>query len=191
VCLGQQPRHPRRRGRGSEQLVQRFGHDVELLDRHRRRRGVELGGHGRRRRHRRRCFEQRGGDGRRGVGQLVGFELDRRGRQHPGDGGTVGAQMFTCPYAKNIDPANVTGEFAIFMGGTKADTYLQIGFAPAAGSVAPGGNTGIVEAIITDTDFITFNQSNDYSFNPNDLTSMDSMTVTLYHNGTLVWGLEP
>ncbi len=41
------------------------------------------------------------------------------------------------------------------------------------------------------TGYPDFNQANDYSFNPADTSFTDSTTVTLYLNGTLVWGTEP
>ncbi len=39
--------------------------------------------------------------------------------------------------------------------------------------------------------FPTFDQTNDYSFDPTKTTFAPSTTVTLYQNGTLVWGTEP
>ena len=41
------------------------------------------------------------------------------------------------------------------------------------------------------TGYPYFNQANDYSFDAADTVFTDSKTVTLYQNGTLIWGTEP
>jgi hypothetical protein len=70
-----------------------------------------------------------------------------------------------------------------------ADTYLEVGF--NGGSLAPNGTTGEIQTIINRTDWSNLNQSNDYSFDPSKTAYADWTKVTLYRNGTLIWGTEP
>lgn len=75
--------------------------------------------------------------------------------------------------------------------GTNADEYLEVGFS-GTGSLSPGASTGPMQLRIHPTDYqYMFNQTNDYSFDPTKTTFAPSTTVTLYQNGTLVWGTEP
>jgi hypothetical protein len=85
----------------------------------------------------------------------------------------------------------------------KADTYLEISFSASAGSIAPNGDTGDIQIAIHSnysgpTRFI---EDNDYSFDPRKTVSTCKATqgapscpwdhITLYRQGTLVWGIEP
>jgi hypothetical protein len=83
-----------------------------------------------------------------------------------------------------------------------ADTYLEMSFTADAGSIAPMGDTGVIQLAIHDTNYgpIRFNEANDYSYNPadtaancstNNAPSCPSSTITLYRSGVLVWGTEP
>jgi len=71
---------------------------------------------------------------------------------------------------------------------TGADHYLQVGF--TTGSLAAGASTGDIQNRFNKTDWSAFNQANDYSFGTG-TTYADATTVTVYVNGTLVWGTEP
>jgi hypothetical protein len=71
-----------------------------------------------------------------------------------------------------------------------ADAYLQIGFTSGAGSLAVGASTGQIQLRFNKTDWSTFIQSNDYSYGTNS-TFADSTKITVYVDGTLVWGTEP
>lgn len=107
-----------------------------------------------------------------------------------GDGG---ANTFTtnCYYAL-VGCANVTEKVvALSTARTNADHYLEVGFTAAAGSVGPAGTTGDLQAALNKTDWSSFNQANDYSFNGADSSYTSSTHVTVYVNGTLVWGTEP
>jgi hypothetical protein len=103
------------------------------------------------------------------------------------DGG--GGQNFVCDYAM-IGSNNVSAVFGTFVG-TNADEYLELHFAAGAGSVAPGGDSGVIQARVYADNYPAMNQTNDYSFDASDTAFTDSSTVTLYQNGTLVWGVEP
>jgi hypothetical protein len=77
---------------------------------------------------------------------------------------------------------------------TGADTYLQLGFTAAAGTLAPGGGTTVVDSRFNSTnpDFgVNYLQTGDYSFDATKTAFADWTQVTLYRLGTRVWGIEP
>jgi endoglucanase len=69
-----------------------------------------------------------------------------------------------------------------------ADRYVEIGF--TGGTLAAGANTGEIQTRFNKTDWSNFDETNDYSRGT--ATSFtDWNKVTLYQNGTLVWGVAP
>lgn len=72
-----------------------------------------------------------------------------------------------------------------------ADHYLQIGFTPATGSLAPGRSSEGIGLQLYRVDHKKLNQANDRSFNAGDATYSPSKLVTAYVRGALVWGEEP
>jgi Cellulose binding domain len=104
------------------------------------------------------------------------------------DGSTSG-QNFVCDYAQ-LGNNNISAVFNTFTG-TNADEYMEIHFAATLGNLDPGTSTGTIQARFYGNGYPTFTQTNDYSFDPTKTTFADSTTVTLYQNGTLVWGTEP
>lgn len=70
-----------------------------------------------------------------------------------------------------------------------ADSYLQVSF--TSGTLAANSNTGSIKARVYKSDYSDFNQSNDYSFNASFTSFTAWQNVTLYQNGTLIWGTEP
>jgi len=91
-----------------------------------------------------------------------------------------------------VGTANVSGAFtAITPAKTNADTYAELSFTAAAGSIAPGGQTGDIQIRIGKSDWSNFNENNDYSFDGTKSAYADWNKVTLYQSGTLVWGTEP
>jgi hypothetical protein len=98
--------------------------------------------------------------------------------------------LWNCVWAQ-VGCQNVTGTF-MTMGTPKptADTYLEVGFTAAAGSIVAGGNSGEAQNYIKHDDWSAFSQTNDFSFNPSN-PYIDWDKVALFRNGTLVWGTQP
>jgi len=91
----------------------------------------------------------------------------------------------------SVGNSNVTGAFvAMATPKTGADTYFEIGFAGAAGSLAPGAGAEI-QIRISRTDWTNYTQTGDYSFSPTGSSYVDWTKMTGYVNGALQWGIEP
>ncbi|HLL69330.1 MAG TPA: glycoside hydrolase family 9 protein [Micromonosporaceae bacterium] len=100
------------------------------------------------------------------------------------------AYHLNCDYAR-IGCANVTSRVvALATPVVGADRYLEVGFAPGAGSVQAGGTLGEIQLRLNKSDWSAFNESGDYSFGT--ATSFaDTTTVPAYVNGALTWGAPP
>lgn len=105
---------------------------------------------------------------------------------------TADPLVFACDWAQ-VNCANITAKFvALSAPRTEANTYLEIGFTAAAGSVASGQNTGEIQTRVHHVNWSNFNTTETYSFiSDPSFAYKDTQTVTLYVNGTLVWGTEP
>ncbi|GMK37673.1 hypothetical protein PCCS19_07270 [Paenibacillus sp. CCS19] len=91
-----------------------------------------------------------------------------------------------------VGSSNISGAFAsISPAKTTADTYLELSFSSAAGSIAPGGQSGEIQVRIAKSDWSNFSESNDYSFDGTKSSFADWNKVTLYNSGSLAWGIEP
>jgi MYXO-CTERM domain-containing protein len=100
-------------------------------------------------------------------------------------------EVFWCDWTP-LGCNNVTGQFvALSPARSGADTYLEVGFTAGMGSLAPGQSTGEIQARFNKDDWSNFNESDDYSFDPTKLSFADWDRVTVYQNGTLIWGTEP
>lgn len=97
-------------------------------------------------------------------------------------------QNFWCDWS-SIGSNNVTYSFNS-VSKTNADTCLEIGFTSGAGTLQPGQSIE-VQARFSKTDWSNYDQSNDYSFNPNNSYYGDWSKVTVYVGGTLSYGVEP
>jgi hypothetical protein len=100
--------------------------------------------------------------------------------------------VFACDYAL-INCSSITSKFVTLARPVPlANTYLEIGFTAAAGSIAPGQNSGEIQTRIHHANYSNFFTSQTYSFigDPS-FVYKDTTTVTLYINGVLVWGVEP
>lgn len=72
-----------------------------------------------------------------------------------------------------------------------ADAYLEVGFTSAAGIVFGGGNdSGEVQIRVSPVDWSqTYNETNDYSFDPSKTVYTEWNRITLYYNGVLIYGV--
>jgi endoglucanase len=99
--------------------------------------------------------------------------------------------QYACDYAP-VGCAHVAGSYAVVSPAvTGADHYLQIGFTSGAGSLAPGASTGGIQSRIYQAGYAAMTQSNDWSFNAADSSFTANPHITVYDNGTLIYGTEP
>jgi subtilisin family serine protease len=98
---------------------------------------------------------------------------------------------YWCDYA-SLGCTRITYRFVTLAASrTGADTFLEIGFTSDAGSLAAGTNTGTIQNRFSKSDWGLYTQTGDYSFDPSKTQFADWSKVTVYLNGTLVWGVEP
>jgi endoglucanase len=74
---------------------------------------------------------------------------------------------------------------------TFTESYVELSFSEAAGSIAAGSQTGDILLRIANNDWSNLDESNDYSYDPAKTSLTDHSKVTLYHKGQLAWGIEP
>lgn len=74
---------------------------------------------------------------------------------------------------------------------TFTDSYVELSFTSAAGSIQAGGQTGDIQLRLYKTDWSNLDETNDYSFDPTKTSYQDWNKVTLHQGGNLVWGMEP
>ena len=99
-------------------------------------------------------------------------------------------QNFWCDWS-SVGSANVSGTFVPLSPATAtADTYLEISFTSAAGSLGTG-QSAYVQARFAKSDWSSYTQTNDYSFNSSDTTYVSWDYVTSYISGDLNSGIEP
>jgi peptidoglycan/xylan/chitin deacetylase (PgdA/CDA1 family) len=104
--------------------------------------------------------------------------------------GTQG-QTFSCDYAQ-LGSSNITGTIVKISGtASTANNYFEMGFASGAGSLAAGASTGDIQIRIFKTNYSSFSQSNDYSFNAGLTAYGQNTKVTGYVSGALAFGTEP
>lgn len=105
------------------------------------------------------------------------------------DGG--GSLVFNCDWAV-VGCSNLSGKFVQLENpAPSADAYLEISFKASAGSLSPGGSSGEIQTRSHRSNWTNLDESNDYSFDSMKTSFADWEKVTLYRNGSLVWGNEP
>ncbi|MEU2401165.1 cellulose binding domain-containing protein [Streptomyces pseudogriseolus] len=101
------------------------------------------------------------------------------------------AYRFACSWAV-VGCSSVTGTFGTLSTPTAtADRYLEIGFTPSAGTLAPGADTGDLQLRFHRADWQTLRQSDDYSFGAARTSYADWDKVTARLAGATVWGAGP
>ncbi len=99
--------------------------------------------------------------------------------------------FYDCYWAQ-VGCGNITFTFvALSPAKTGADYYLQLTFSAAAGSVSANNNSGEIQFRIRKGDWSNFNQSDDYSYLSGATSYTDAPKMTVYRNGSLVWGTAP
>ncbi len=100
------------------------------------------------------------------------------------------SQAFFCDWS-HIGSANVVGTFhAMASAKPTADTYLNIDFTAGAGMLNPGQSIEL-QIRFSKSDWSSYSQSNDYSFNATASGYVEHSKLAGYINGTLQWGMEP
>jgi hypothetical protein len=99
---------------------------------------------------------------------------------------------FDCDWAQ-VNCSNISGRFVVLSTPlSKANTYLEISFKAGAGSVAAGQSSGEIQTRVHHVNWSNFNTTGSYSFiSDPSFVYKDTQSVTLYQNGTLIWGTEP
>ena len=99
---------------------------------------------------------------------------------------------FDCDWAQ-VNCSNISGRFVVLGKPlSTANTYLEISFKAGAGSVAAGQGSGEIQTRVHHVNWSNFNTTDTYSFiSDPSFVYKDTQTVTLYQNGTLIWGTEP
>lgn len=105
---------------------------------------------------------------------------------------SVAAETFACDATfVGGGCSSITGAFAsVSPPRAGADSVLEVGFSPAAGALAAGGQTQDILIRFSKNDFSAWDETNDYSYATWSAFT-DAPRLTVYRNGVLVWGLEP
>jgi hypothetical protein len=109
---------------------------------------------------------------------------------------TIATQYAVCDYALVGIPNVTAAFFTVSPARTGCNEYMEVGFTKAAG-LLPGatateeGSSGQVQMRFFSQGYPLYTEVGDYSYDPSKTTYQDWQRVTLYHNGTLVWGTEP
>jgi len=105
---------------------------------------------------------------------------------------TTLAQVMACDWAQ-IGCSSLTSSFT-FLNPTRpnANTYLELGF--SSGTLAAGAQTGPIQLRLNNSNWSNYTESNDYSYSTGGAPPtnfIDWTRITIYVNGSLVWGTEP
>jgi hypothetical protein len=73
---------------------------------------------------------------------------------------------------------------------TTADRYLEVSFSGST-VLAPGQSTGDISLRFNKTTFANFNETNDYSRTGATSSYADTVRVTAFRSGSIIWGTPP
>lgn len=106
--------------------------------------------------------------------------------------GTSSGQTNTVEWAGKSDNTNITNYVSSSVVNTSGKNYyLQLSFSSSAGSI-PNGGWVQVENNLHDVNWAqVYNQSDDWSFDGTKTSYAEWDRITVYRNGSLVWGQEP
>ncbi len=100
------------------------------------------------------------------------------------------SQVFYCDYC-SIDSKYITSKFVpLATPKAGADYYMEIGFINGTGTLAPGKSIDL-QARFGKTNWVNYQQNNDYSYNATAKTFVEWEKVTAHLNNQLQWGVEP
>ena len=68
--------------------------------------------------------------------------------------------------------------------------YVAYSFDSTAGNLLAGANSGVIQSRLANSNWGNFNEGDDYSYQDT-ASYVANSKITLYRNGTLVWGVEP
>jgi Cellulose binding domain len=109
------------------------------------------------------------------------------------DAGAPPTELASCTYSLGVGGGSCTDVTESFTTlspvRTNADHMFQLGFEAGAGTLAAGATAEIGPGI-NKSNFSTFTQTNDYSYNSS-TTFTTNAKVTVYQNGTIIYGTEP
>lgn len=106
------------------------------------------------------------------------------------------SQAFNCDHvALPIGCGGLTGIFSRLPAdsinrNSVSDTYLEVGFSNNAGYLAAGSQFDMYLRV-NNVNWSNYAETNDYSYDGAKITFMRWDRITLYRNGSLVWGVEP
>jgi hypothetical protein len=93
-------------------------------------------------------------------------------------------------FTTNCWTGNANSSVVVISPRTGADAYLLVGFQPSTPPLLAGATSSEIQLGINKTDWSNFNEADDYSYGTG-TTYSDWTKVTVYQNGTLIWGTEP
>jgi hypothetical protein len=93
--------------------------------------------------------------------------------------------------APPLSQTSLTTRFAAQRRMTDSDGFVELGFTPAAGNLAPGAVTSEIQLRIQKDDWAPYREQGDYSYDPTKTSYAEWSRVTLYRKGVLIFGSEP
>ncbi|MEM9931047.1 MAG: cellulose binding domain-containing protein, partial [Bacteroidota bacterium] len=91
-----------------------------------------------------------------------------------------------------VGSENVTTDFVeLTTPASGVDHYLEVGFTEGAGAIAPGDESGEIQARFAKVEWSNYDETDDYSYRMDYASFTPWEKVTVYCGGLLAWGEEP